>query len=86
MDRKEEDRVISRRKRRYLFGVIAIYMGIYIFLYLLLTVLNFVAEMNPYLKLVLMLVFFGVDFFVTKWLAGRPEFNEFVCRKEEKTN
>ena len=80
MNGKEEDRVIARRKRRYLFGVIAVFMSVYIFLYLVLTLLNFVAEMNPYLKLALMLIFFVIDFFLTKWAASRPEFDEYVCR------
>lgn len=80
MNGKEEDRVIARRKRRYLLGVITVYTSIYIFFYLILMMLNFVAEMNPYLKLALMLIFFIADFFLTKWIAGTKEFDDFVCR------
>lgn len=81
MDRKEEDKVIASRKRRYLFGVVAVFMTVYVFLYLVLTILNFVAEMNPYLKLFLMLVFFIVSFYVTRFTVTLKDFQEFVCRK-----
>ena len=81
MDRKEEDKIIASRKRRYLFGVVAVFMTVYIFLYLVLTILNFVAEMHPYLKLFLMMAFLVISFFATKYAVTLKEFQNYVCRK-----
>ena len=81
MDRKEEDKIIASRKRRYLFGVVAVFMTVYIFLYLVLTILNFVAEMHPYLKLFLMMAFLVISFYVTKYAVTLKEFQNYVCRK-----
>ncbi|MBE6128461.1 MAG: hypothetical protein E7185_04235 [Erysipelotrichaceae bacterium] len=81
MDRKEEDKIIASRKRRYLFGVVAVFMTVYIFLYLVLTILNFVAEMHPYLKLFLMMAFLVISFYATKYAVTLKEFQNYVCRK-----
>ena len=81
MDRKEEDKIIASRKRRYLFGVVAVFMTVYIFLYLVLTILNFVAEMHPYLKLFLMMAFLVISFFATKYAVTLKEFQNYVYRK-----
>ena len=81
MDRKEEDKIIASRKRRYLFGVVAVFMTVYIFLYLVLTILNFVAEMHPYLKLFLIMAFLVISFFATKYAVTLKEFQNYVCRK-----
>lgn len=80
MDGKEEERIIRRRKHRYLLWVTAVYMCIYILLYGLIVILNFVAEMHPYFRLFLMLAFFPASYFITRRIAETDSFNDLICR------
>ena len=45
MNGKEEDRLIAQRKRRYLIGVITVFMMVYAAMYLLMSLLNFIGDL-----------------------------------------
>ncbi|MBR3363678.1 MAG: hypothetical protein IKG53_02260 [Solobacterium sp.] len=78
MNGKEEDRLIARRKRRYLIGVITVFMLVYAAMYLLMSLLNFIGEINPYIRLALLILFFPASYFATKKICAMPFFNDIV--------
>ena len=81
MDGKEENRIIRKRKTRYLIGVTLIYMTAYLALYMVLSLLNFVAEMHPYVNLFFMLAFFPIAWMIARKAADSRSFNRAVCRR-----
>ena len=81
MDGKEENRIIRKRKTKYLTGVIAIYMTAYLSMYVILALLNSVSEMHPYVNLFFMLAFLPAAWFITRKAADSAAFNRAVCRR-----
>jgi hypothetical protein len=78
MTPKEEKRITAFRKAKYFLLTLSLYCAVYIVLYVILSFINFLYFINPYLRIVILLLFFVVDAAITARLLRLNVFRSMI--------
>lgn len=78
MTPKEEKRIFFTRKIIYFFLVVMIEILVYTLLYVLFSLINYLYEFHPYIRVVVLLLFFPLSYYLTSILAHSKLVDEVV--------
>ncbi len=78
MTPQEEKRIYRLRKIIYLLMVIMIEIVVYTLLYVVFSLINYLHEFNPYLRFIILIVFFPLSYYITSYLAHSKLVDEVV--------
>lgn len=78
MTPKEEKRITTLRKARYFLLALAVYCAVYILLYVMLSFIHTLFYINPYLRIVCLLLFFVIAAALSSRILRLGFFRSFV--------
>ena len=78
MSPKEEKRIYYTRKIVYFLLVVLLEILVYTFLYLLFSLINYLHEFHPYLRVVVLIVLFPISYYLTGIIAHSKLIDEIV--------
>jgi len=83
MTPKEEKRITAFRKARYFLLALALYCAVYIVLYVILSFINFLYYINPYIRIAVLLLFFVLSAAISSRLLRLEVFRSFIELKSK---
>ncbi len=78
MTPKEEKSLTFRLKAKYFLCVLSVYVGVYFVLYLILSFIHALIYLNPYFRMVMLLLFFVVSSVITNRIMKSETIRSFV--------